>query len=92
MRLSGFTLTNVAKSWQESAVFVNDYADFGYGLPPLQLEFSKFRIDGSSGHALMVVNGNHSMKPGKVEQFAFQHTGSGISDDVDQLQGTGEKP
>ena len=43
------------------------------------------RVDGSSGNAMIVVNKNKTMRPGKIEKFVFSNTKGGISDKVDTI-------
>ncbi len=85
MKFSRITLKNVGMTQGENAIYVNDYKDFGFNLPPLKLNMKNIKINGSSGHALIVVNGNKTMLPGKVENLTFTNTAGGIMDDVDQI-------
>ena len=75
----------------ENAIYISDYKDFGYGLPPLQLDFKNIRVDGSYGSALVVANYNNSMKAGRIENLSFANTRSGILDDIDEQVNPGKK-
>jgi len=46
-------------------------------------------VNGSLGYALVIMNENKSMKPGKIENFSFSHTLSGIRDTDNILQSVG---
>jgi hypothetical protein len=85
MKFNNITLTNIGLSKGEHAIYVSDYPDLGYGLPPLQLQMRNIKVDGSAGKALMVNNERNTMKPGRIERFTFVNTGSGILDEVDKV-------
>jgi hypothetical protein len=91
MRFNKIKLTRVGISPGENAIYISDYKDLGYGLPPLQLDFKNIRVDGSFGSALVVANYNNSMKAGRIENLSFVNTRSGIIDDVDLLIDPGKK-
>jgi hypothetical protein len=85
MKCNNIALTKVGMSAGEHAIYVNDYPDLGYGLPPLQLQMKNIRVNGSAGKALMVTNERKTMKPGRIERFSYVNTGSGIMDEVDKV-------
>jgi hypothetical protein len=85
MKFNNIALTKVGMSAGEHAIYVNDYPDLGYGLPPLQLQMKNIRVNGSAGKALMVTNERKTMKPGRIERFSYVNTGSGIMDEVDKV-------
>jgi poly(3-hydroxybutyrate) depolymerase len=89
MKFNRMILSKTGLTPGQNAIFVNDYKDLGYGLPPLQLLISDTRVNGSAGGALVVFNGNKSMKPGRIENFSFSGTRSGIRDDLDSLVKSG---
>jgi hypothetical protein len=78
MKFNKVRLAQVGMSLGENAIFINDYNDLGYDLPPLQIEMKNITVNGSSGNALEVVNGNGSMKPGRIENFSSSGTRGGI--------------
>jgi hypothetical protein len=85
MRFNNILLRHTGLTPGEHAIYVNDYKDLGYGLPPLQLQMRNIRIDGSAGSALTVRNDNGTMVPGHIEKLSYQHTKSGIRDDIDEI-------
>jgi hypothetical protein len=85
MTFSRFVLKNVGMSKGENAIFVNDYIDLGFGLPPLQINFNNIKINGSSGKAMIVFNGNKTMLPGTIRNFMYMNTQGGIQDNIDQI-------
>jgi hypothetical protein len=91
MKFNKIKLSRVGMSPGENAIYISDYKDLGYGLPPLQLDFKNIRVDGSFGSALVVANYNNSMKAGRIENLSFVNTRSGIMDDVDLLINPGKK-
>jgi hypothetical protein len=91
MRFNKIKLSKVGMSPGENAIYISDYKDFGYGLPPLQLDFKNIRVDGSYGSALVVANYNNSMKAGRIENLSFANTRSGILDDIDEQVNPGKK-
>jgi hypothetical protein len=84
-RFSNITLRQTGLTAGEQAIYVSDYRDLGYGLPPLQLQMRNIHVDGSSGHALMVNNERKTMIPGRIEKLTYLHTDGGINDDVDKI-------
>ena len=85
MKFRRITLKNVGMSKGENAIFINDYKDLGFGLPPLQINMDNIKVNGSSGHAMIVYNGNKTMLPGIIRNFIYMNTQSGIQDDIDKI-------
>ena len=85
MRISNVRLRQTGMTPGEHAIYVNDYRDLGYGLPPLQLEMKNIRVDGTAGRALVVENDNKTMLPGLIEHLSYVHA-KGIRDDVDKIR------
>jgi hypothetical protein len=86
MKFEGINFKNVGMTKGENAIYVNDYPDYGFGLPPLSLDLNNIKIDGTSGYALMVTNYNKSMLPGTIQNFSYKNTMGGIVDKLDQIK------
>jgi len=91
MKFNKVNLAEVGMTQGEHAIYINDYKDLGYGLPALQLDMRNINVAGSAGNALEVINGNASMLPGRIENFSFTGTRSGINDKIDRIIGPGSR-
>lgn len=85
MKFARINLYNVGMTKGENAIFINDYKDLGFGLPPLQINMDNIKVNGSSGHAMIVYNGNKTMLRGIIRNFIYVNTQSGIQDDIDKI-------
>lgn len=85
VKIRNAVITNVAQIPSESGIYVNDYLDLGYGLPPQQLIFDNVTVTGASLFALNVANANGTQLPGVITNFTYSKTGQGINDKLDKF-------
>lgn len=80
MKIQNAKLTHVGTTPGQHAFYVSDYKDLGYGLPVLELHLKDIRVDHSAGNALLIVNGNKSLRAGTISNFTYTRTKAGIED------------
>lgn len=84
-KLRNWMLNGTATTSGQSAIYVSDLPDIGFGMPPLQLDFSGVTVAGAAQYALNINNDNKTQVPGTIANFNYSFAGLGINDLVDKI-------